>query len=89
MLAHEVELKELEQHNLLLRWRNATLGPKDKSNKDKNEIPQAAGSAPTFQRGGNRLKLREPGTFKGKTLKEDRKFVPSLELIFALSVDSY
>jgi len=35
-----------------------------------------------------RLKLREPETFRGKTLKEARDFIRSLELIFAMSGDA-
>jgi len=37
----------------------------------------------------NRVRLREPDTFKGKTLKEAREFIRSLELVFALSGDAY
>lgn len=36
-----------------------------------------------------RLKLREPEPFKGKTLKEARDFVRTLELVFALAGDAY
>ena len=37
----------------------------------------------------NKLRLREPNRFKGKTLKEARKFIRSLELVFALSSSTY
>jgi hypothetical protein len=37
----------------------------------------------------SRPRLREPETFKGKTLKEARDFIRSLELVFALAPDAY
>jgi hypothetical protein len=37
----------------------------------------------------SRPRLREPDTFKGKTLKEARDFIRSLELVFALAPDVY
>jgi hypothetical protein len=37
----------------------------------------------------SRLRLKEPELFKGKTLKEAREFIRTLELIFALSIDVY
>jgi hypothetical protein len=33
--------------------------------------------------------LKEPDTFKGKTLKEARDFIRSLELVFALAPKAY
>jgi hypothetical protein len=33
--------------------------------------------------------LKEPDTFKGKTLKEARDFIRSLKLVFALTPEAY
>ena len=37
----------------------------------------------------NRPRLKEPNPFKGKTLREAREFIRLLELVFALSIDTY
>jgi hypothetical protein len=37
----------------------------------------------------SRPRLKELDTFKGKTLKEARDFIQSLELVFALAPDAY
>ena len=37
----------------------------------------------------NRLKLRKPEVFKGKTLTEAREFLRAIELVFAITKYSY
>lgn len=50
----------------------------------------SARSATASRRGpASRPRLREPDTFKGKTLKEARDFIRSLELVFALAPEAY
>ncbi|KAI7182304.1 hypothetical protein KC363_g8831 [Hortaea werneckii] len=52
------------------------------SMRSSNDLPAPQGRL-------GRLKLREPEPFKGKTLKEARDFVRTLELVFALAGDAY
>ena len=51
----------------------------------------SARSSHSSRRAGSSSKprLRELDTFKGKTLKEARNFIRSLELVFALALDAY
>jgi hypothetical protein len=37
----------------------------------------------------NRLQLQKPEVFRGKTLKEVREFIHTLELVFALAPSAY
>jgi hypothetical protein len=95
MLQHEIEIAAMEQQlDVLRRQRNAGHTPvADIGYENSSEARSAAGSALSAQaphRGhASRPRLREPETFKGKTLKEARDFIRSLELVFALAPDAY
>jgi hypothetical protein len=53
-------------------------------------VASFAASTQALRRGpASRPRLKEPDTFKGKTLKEARDFIRSLELVFALAPDAY
>jgi hypothetical protein len=93
MLQQEVEIEALEQQLATLRRRrDAGFTP---GGSDPNDDGDAESQAPSARsshghRGlTNRPRLREPDTFKGKTLKEARDFIRSLELVFALAPDAY
>jgi hypothetical protein len=95
MLQQELEIVAMEQQlDVLRRQRNAGHTPVAYSgHEDNSDSRSAAGSALSAQvsRKGpaSRPRLREPDTFKGKTLKEARDFIRSLELVFALAPDAY
>jgi hypothetical protein len=83
---------------MLRRARNAGYTPIASANGDvryenNSEVRSIAGSAfgnPIARRGtSSRLRLKEPDTFKGKTLKEARDFIRSLKLVFALTPKAY
>jgi hypothetical protein len=95
MLQHEIEITAMEQQlDVLRRQRNVrhTLVA-DIGYENSSEARSAASSALSAQapyRGhASRPRLRELETFKGKTLKEARDFIRSLELVFALTPDAY
>jgi hypothetical protein len=95
MLQQELEIVAIErQLDVLRRQRNAGHTPVAYSgHEDNSDARSAAGSALSAQvpRKGpaSRPCLREPDTFKGKTLKEAQDFIRSLELVFALAPDAY
>lgn len=99
MLQQELEIVAMEQQlDVLRRARNAGYTPVASANGDvghenSSEARSVAGSAfenPTYRRGtSSRPQLKEPDTFKGKTLKEARDFIRSLELVFALAPKAY
>jgi hypothetical protein len=95
MLQQELEIAAIEQQlDVLRRQRNAGHTPGGDPGLDKDS---RAGSVASFatstqapRRGpASRPRLKEPDTFKGKTLKEARDFIRSLELVFALAPDAY
>jgi hypothetical protein len=99
MLQQELEIAAMEQQlDVLRRARNAGYTPIASANGDggyenNSEARSVAGSAlgnPAARRGtSSRPRLKEPDTFKGKTLKEARDFIRSLELVFALAPEAY
>jgi hypothetical protein len=99
MLQQELEIAAMEQQlDVLRRARNAGYTPIASANGDggyenNSEARSVAGSAfgnPVARRGtSSRPRLKEPDTFKGKTLKEARDFIRSLELVFALAPEAY
>jgi len=87
-----------QQLGVLRRARNVGYTPITSANSDvryknNSEVRSATGSAfrnPIACRGtSSRLCLKEPDTFKGKTLKEARDFIQSLKLVFALAPKAY
>ena len=83
---------------MLYRARNVGYTPITSANSDiryknNSKVRSTIGSAfenPIARRGTlSRLYLKELDTFKGKTLKEARDFIRSLELIFALTPKAY
>jgi hypothetical protein len=97
MLQQEIEIAAMEQQlDVLHRQRNAgyTLAAGSSGREDTiTEVRSNIGTTFSGQvprRGpASRPHLREPDTFKGKTLKEARDFIRSLELVFALAPDTY
>jgi hypothetical protein len=99
MLQQELEIVAMEQQlDVLRRARNAGYTPVasasvDAGYENNSEARSVAGSAlesPAYRRGtSSRPRLKEPDTFKGKTLKEARDFIRSLELVFALAPEAY
>jgi hypothetical protein len=97
ILQQEIEIAAIEQQlDVLRRQRNAgyTLAAGSSGGEDTiTEVRSNAGTAFSRQaprRGpASRPRLREPDTFKGKTLKEARDFIRLLELVFALAPDAY
>lgn len=94
MLQQEIEIAAMEQQLAVLRRRRrhgAATPAASEVGEDGAAGDQAlSASASHAHRGlSNRPRLREPNTFKGKTLKEARDFVRSLELVFALAPDVY
>jgi hypothetical protein len=97
MLQQEIEIAAIEQQlDILRRQCNvghtlaaSSSGRDDTITKVGSNIGTAfSGQAP--RRGpASRPRLREPETFKGKTLKEARDFIRLLELVFALAPDAY
>ena len=83
---------------MLYRARNVGYTPIASANSDSgyennSEVRSIVGSVlrnPIARRGTlSRLRLKELDTFKGKTLKEARDFIRSLELVFALAPKAY
>jgi hypothetical protein len=95
MLRQEVEIEALEQQLATLRRsHNAGVTPAASGigdDDDEDAASQALSVRSTHSRRGlaNRPRLKEPESFKGKTLKEARDFIRSLELVFALAPDAY
>ncbi|KAM0708837.1 hypothetical protein Q7P35_005490 [Cladosporium inversicolor] len=99
MLQQELEIVAMEQQlDVLRRTRNAGHTPAvgstgEAAYENSQDARSAAGSAfesPVLRRGhASRPRLKEPDTFKGKTLKEAREFIRSLELVFALAPEAY
>jgi hypothetical protein len=97
MLQQEIEIAAMEQQlDVLRRQRNAGYTPAAGSSGGEDAITEVGSNAGTAFSGqaprrgpANRPRLREPDTFKGKTLKEARDFIRSLELVFALAPDAY
>jgi hypothetical protein len=97
ILQQEIEIAAIEQQlDILRRQHNVghilAAGSSGKDNaitKVRSNIGTVfSGQAP--RRGPvSRPRLRELETFKGKTLKEARDFIRSLELVFALAPDAY
>lgn len=95
-LQNRMEITLLEQQLATLRRRdNAGYTPVGSSLAegdfdDRASVVTSAPSATAVRRGpASRPRLREPDTFKGKTLKEARDFIRSLELVFALAPEAY
>jgi hypothetical protein len=97
ILQQEIEIAAMEQQlDVLRRQRNAGYTPAAGSSGGEDAITEVGSNAGTAFSGqaprrgpANRPRLREPDTFKGKTLKEARDFIRSLELVFALAPDTY
>jgi hypothetical protein len=96
MLQQEIEIAAMEQQlDVLRRQRYAGHTPgvtpgQDEDSRAGSVAGSIAGSTHAPHRGhASRPRLREPDTFKGKTLKEARDFIRSLELVFALAPDAY
>jgi hypothetical protein len=97
MLQQEIEIAAIEQQlDVLRRQCNAGHTPAASSSSGDDAITEVgsnigtafSGQAP--RRGpASRPRLREPETFKGKTLKEARDFIQLLELVFTLALDVY
>lgn len=93
-LQSRIEIALLEQQLETLRRRDnagyTPVGSASTEDGDQMSITTGARSATTGRRGpSSRPRLREPETFKGKTLKEARDFIRSLELVFALAPEAY
>ncbi|KAI7299780.1 hypothetical protein KC315_g17471 [Hortaea werneckii] len=97
-ISREIEIETLEEQLATLRRRrNAGNTPVASMVSDqgsqRGETPamsmRSGNDLPAPQGRSGRLKLREPEPFKGKTLKEARDFVRTLELVFALAGDAY
>jgi hypothetical protein len=95
MLQQELEIVAMEQQlDVLRRQRNAGHTPGGDPGLDEDSragsVASFAASTQAPRRGpASRPRLKEPDTFKGKTLKEARDFIRSLELVFALAPDAY
>jgi hypothetical protein len=96
MLQQELEIVAMEQQlDVLRRQRDAGHTPgvtpgQYEDSRAGSAAGSIAGSTHAPHRGhSSRPRLREPETFKGKTLKEARDFIRSLELVFALAPDAY
>jgi hypothetical protein len=97
MLQQEIEITAMEQQlDILRRQRNVGHTPAAGSSGRDDAITKVGSNIGTaFSRQAprrgpvSRPRLREPETFKGKTLKEARDFIRSLELVFALALDAY
>ena len=94
-LYQEVKIKTLEQQLATLRRRRnkgTTLASLEAEVEEEGYTQSQAPSACSTharRRLPNRLQLKEPNTFKGKTLKEAYNFIQSLELVFALLPNTY
>lgn len=99
MLQQELEIAAMEQQlDVLRRARNAGYTPVAsasgdvgyENNSEARSVASGALEGPAYRRGpSSRPRLKEPDTFKGKTLKEARDFIRSLELVFALAPEAY
>jgi hypothetical protein len=95
MLQQELEIAVMEQQlDVLRRQRNVGHTPGGDPGLDEDSragsVASFAASTQAPRRGPtSRPRLKEPDTFKGKTLKEARDFIRSLELVFALAPDAY
>ena len=80
-----------EQLDVLKRRRHAGVTPVRRSLlEDERDSEESSSVASHASRPlANRPRLKEPDPFKGKTLREAREFIRSLELVFALSMDTY
>lgn len=87
MLEREVRILHLrDELDTLTRRRNAGVTParraRGPAGDEETEYTVSRAVA-------NKPRLKEPDPFKGKTLKEAREFIRSLELVFALSGEVY
>jgi hypothetical protein len=96
LLQQEIEIETMEQQLAALkRRRNAgsTPAPSYDDLSDDGRSMSLASSARSAQaeRSGlaNRPQMRKPEVFRGKTLKEAREFIHTLELVFALAPSAY
>jgi hypothetical protein len=96
LLQQEIEIEAMEQQLAALkRRRNAGSTPApsyDDLSDDSHSMSLApsARSAHAEHSGlSNRPQLRKPEVFRGKTLKEAREFIHTLELVFALAPSAY
>ncbi|KAM0709942.1 hypothetical protein Q7P35_003986 [Cladosporium inversicolor] len=83
-----------EEHAMRVRRHTPAVGSTGEAvYENSQDARSAAGSAfesPVLRRGhASRPRLKELDTFKGKTLKEAREFICSLELVFALAPEAY
>lgn len=93
LLQEEIQILTLEEQlEVLKRRRHAGTTPARRSlfTDGEGEVEEAASVSSHSSRPlANRPRLKEPDSFKGRTLKEAREFIRSLELVFALSMDTY
>jgi len=94
LLQQEVEIETLEEQlDTLRRRRRAGVTPAGSFITDDEDVASSVGGASSTHAPrrslANRPRLKEPEPFKGKTLKEAREFIRSLELVFALAPDAY
>ena len=99
MLQQELEIIAIEQQlDVLRRTRNVGHTPAigsigEDAYENSQDTRSSIGSAfesPILRREyASRLRLKELDIFKGKTLKEAREFICSLELIFTLALEAY
>lgn len=96
-ISKEIEIETLEEQLAILRRRGnagntpvASIARDQESERDETPATsvRSGHDVPVPGRSG-RLKLREPRPLRGKTLKEARDFVRTLELVFALEGDAY
>jgi hypothetical protein len=95
LLQQEIEIETIEQQLAALRRRrnagNTPAPSYDDLSEDgrSSQAPSARSTHAEYSGLSNRPQLRKPEVFKGKTLKEAREFIHTLELVFALAPSAY
>ena len=95
LLQQEIEIETMEQQLAALRRRrnagNTPAPSYDDLSEDgrSSQAPSARSTHAEHSGLSNRPQLRKPEVFKGKTLKEAREFIHTLELVFALAPSAY
>ena len=93
MLRQQIEIEELEGRLIDLRRRRGpgfTPAASTVGDYERDDASSSTSGTRVVRSGpSSKPRLREPETFQGKTLKEARDFVRSLELVFALAPDAY
>lgn len=98
-LAQQLEIEELEERLAEVRQRRRAGrtsraseledSPEDLMSTRGTSASRSACSPQRSTSRAGRMKLKEPEPFRGKTLKEARDFIRTLELVFALSGQAY